>query len=150
MYFVYSFYLAVFYIFINFATTKHKPKKMKNKVLKTMFLMMMLGINVCMAHTTNEQIVLQVCGSDDPFHHGKHHGREMQRHLQVYLEGNKLSFDETGQSFTLYLYSGNAPVYYQDVQGDVNQVELPANLKGEFCLMLVYDDIAYSGEITLN
>lgn len=113
-------------------------------------MILVMGTKVSMAQNTNEQVVLQVCNSDDPFHQNRHHGREMQRHLQVYLEGNKLSFDETGQPFTLYLYSGNAPVYYQYVQGDVNQVELPANLKGEFCLMLVYDDIAYSGEITLN
>lgn len=123
---------------------------MKDKVLKTKFLMMVLGINICIAHAANEQIVLQVCGPESPYSHTNQHGREMQRHLQVYLEGNKLSFDEMGQPFTLYLYSGNTPVYYQDVQGDVNQVELPANLNGEFCLMLVYDDIAYSGEITLN
>lgn len=118
--------------------------------LIAIFMILAMGTKASVAQNVNGQVILQVCGSGDPYHHGKHLGREMQRHLQVYLEGNKLSFDETGQPFTLYLYSGNAPVYYQYVQGDVNQVELPANLKGEFCLMLVYDDIAYSGEITLN
>lgn len=115
-----------------------------------MFLMIVLGINVCMVHAANEQIILQVCGPENPYSNGNRHGREMQRHLQVYLEGNKLSVDESVEPFTLYLYSGNSPVYYQNVQEGVNYVELPANLKGEFYLMLVYDDIAYSGKIALN
>lgn len=108
-----------------------------------------MGTKANTAQDSKEQVILQVCSSVNP-HKTKPTGRCMQVIPLLYMEGNKLSFDETGQPFTLYLYSGNTLVYYQDVQGDVNQVELPANLKGEFCLMLVYNDIAYSGEITLN
>ena len=69
-----------------------------------------MGTKASVAQNVNGQVILQVCGSGDPYHHGKHLGREMQRHLQVYLEGNKLSFDETGQPFT-FIYIVEMPLY---------------------------------------
>lgn len=84
----------------------------KIKLLVAIFMIMVMGINVSIAQNTKEQVILQVCSSDNPYS-TRPIGRSMQAASYLYLEGHKLLFDESVQPFTLYLYSGNILVYNQ-------------------------------------
>lgn len=108
MYFVYSFFFVTICFFFTFATKKMR----KIKLLVAIFMIMVMGINVSIAQNTKEQVILQVCSSDNPYS-TRPIGRSMQAASYLYLEGHKLLFDESVQPFTLYLYSGNILVYNQ-------------------------------------
>lgn len=115
------------------------------------FLLLILLSNRINANTLSiGGVDLNVCSLDNPYNHSKPRERGRIFKPYFYIDGNSLFFEETESPFMLYLYKGDEIIFSEMVPSGESQIYLPYSLDGKYCIMVVYGDIAFSGNIVLG